>query len=404
MTCTLNLFLVMNPLTPENTMKLRLLALLALTASFVSSAAQDFTSGSNGSYGAINVTANTTLPIPPDGIFHATTINIAAGRTLNFTKNAANTPVYLLATGNVTIAGTIDVSGGPGNNVTGGQSGPGGFNGGSPGSISVPPGAGYGPGGGRGGAHSTTDPNAAGSGAFAAVGINGPDANKGAAYGSALLIPMIGGSGGGGSIGTPGGGGGGGGGAILIASSTRIDLTGDVRAYGGSHDSGVWNGGSGGAIRLVAPVVAGNGRLIAINTQGVNAAGVGRIRVDAVDRSQMNFQFFQASATSVGSLMLVFPSPLPRLDIIEAAGTAIPEGSGPVTLNLPFGSSPNRSIRVQARDFNATVPVTLVLTPDHGTPLSYSGTINNAAANPAAITFNVVLPVNEQVTVNAYSK
>lgn len=74
-------------------------------------------------------------------------------------------------------------------------------------------------------------------------------------------------------------------------------------------------------------------------------------------------------------------------------------------VQLPFGSSPNRQIKVQARDFNAIVPITLVLTPDHGARVVYTGNINNVnPANPATTTFDVVLPVNEQVTVNAYSK
>lgn len=102
--------------------------------------------------------------------------------------------------------------------------------------------------------------------------------------------------------------------------------------------------------------------------------------------------------------MLVFPNPQPRLDIIEAASMTIPEGSGPVILQLPFGSSPNRKIKVQARDFNAEVPITVVLTPDHGTPLSHAAKINNAASNPASVTVDVVLPVNEQTTVHVYSK
>lgn len=69
--------------------------------------AQTFNCGSNGSYGAMNITQTTNLQIPPDGVFHCTTVNIAKDAGLQFTKNALNTPVYILATGNVTIAGTI---------------------------------------------------------------------------------------------------------------------------------------------------------------------------------------------------------------------------------------------------------------------------------------------------------
>src|SRR6266849_4340061 len=70
-----------------------------------------FNSGSTGSNGTLNVTNDTTLDLPPDGILHYTTITISAGATLRFNRNPANTPVYLLALSDATIAGTIDVSG-----------------------------------------------------------------------------------------------------------------------------------------------------------------------------------------------------------------------------------------------------------------------------------------------------
>src|SRR5437879_3803477 len=185
-----------------------LLALCVCGLSSADSLAQGFSSGSDGSYGSINVTSNTTLAIPTNGIFNCTTITVASGFTLTFTKNALNTPVYLLATGDVNITGTIDVSGKFGGGVAGGDSGPGGYGGGTPGSVSVPPGAGYGPGAGLGGNADTTS---AGAGGAAYARTNGyPSTNKGAIYGNALLVPLVGGSGGGGTVGTPGVGGGGG--------------------------------------------------------------------------------------------------------------------------------------------------------------------------------------------------
>src|SRR2546428_5780226 len=100
----------------------------------------------------MNITNATTLDLPADGIFRCTTINVASGVTLRFNRNALNTPVYLLATNDVTINGTIDVSGADYNSTTPGASGPGGFDGGLPGEgdgISAVPGEGYGPGGGK---------------------------------------------------------------------------------------------------------------------------------------------------------------------------------------------------------------------------------------------------------------
>jgi hypothetical protein len=386
----------------RNVMKLSAcLHIFGLVFATVAVSGQNFTSGSTGADGALNVTGDTTIDLPPNGILNYTTINVAGSRTLRFRRNAANTPVYLLAQGAVTISGRIEISGNSGNNVVGGTGGPGGYDGGSPASVSVQPGAGYGPGAGLGGGGSTAV-DGAGSGSFGTVGTLGLSKNKGAVYANALLVPLVGGSGGGGTAGTPGTGGGGGGGAILVASSTRIEITGSIIAQGGGSGGNAYNGGSGGAVRLVAPVITGGGQ---ISVTGNGGAGSGRIRVDAIDRTQMGLGFFDASVTSVGSLMLVFPSPLPRLDVIEAAGTAIAEGSGPVLLQLPFGSSPNRTIKVQARDFNAQVPITLILTPDHGAPATYTAKIDNSGANnPAVASIDVTLPVNEQTTVQIYSK
>src|SRR3989442_1443251 len=119
--------------------------------------AQTFNSGSTGADGPFSPTATTTLTLPPSGVFNFTTVNIPSSVTVRFTKNAANTPVTILASGDVTIAGTIDVSGSPGGTgssqtllaPSGGSGGPGGFSGGS-GSNGIPStigGAGPGPGG-----------------------------------------------------------------------------------------------------------------------------------------------------------------------------------------------------------------------------------------------------------------
>src|SRR3989304_1149591 len=68
--------------------------------------AQSFSSGSTGADGAFTPTGNTTRTLPPSGVFNFTTVNVPAGVTVTFTRNATNTPVTLLATGAVTVAGT----------------------------------------------------------------------------------------------------------------------------------------------------------------------------------------------------------------------------------------------------------------------------------------------------------
>src|SRR5581483_11153889 len=72
---------------------------------------QVFNSGSTGALGALNPSSNTTVVLPPDGVLNYTTVMIPAGVTVTFQPNSSNTPVTLLAQGDVTISGSINVSG-----------------------------------------------------------------------------------------------------------------------------------------------------------------------------------------------------------------------------------------------------------------------------------------------------
>src|SRR6266581_7494969 len=106
-------------------------------------AAQAFSSGSTGSLGAFApdcnpkpCTISPLVTLPPDGVLNYTTVTVPLNVTVMFTPNAANTPVTLLATGDVTITGTLSVNGFPGATSggnppsPGGAGGPGGFAGG----------------------------------------------------------------------------------------------------------------------------------------------------------------------------------------------------------------------------------------------------------------------------------
>jgi hypothetical protein len=74
-----------------------------------------------------------------------------------------------------------------------------------------------------------------------------------------------------------------------------------------------------------------------------------------------------------------------------------------VTLQLPFGASPNQTIRVQANDWGRVVPIRVVLTPESGAPTIFDAEINNAATNPAVGDVPIVLPVNSLVTVHCWT-
>jgi hypothetical protein len=384
-----------------------LLAGLLLGLSLTNTLAQ-FSSGSDGSYLAMNITTNTTLNMPTNGLFNCTTINVASNATLTFIPNALNTPVYLLATGDVTVSGTIDVSGTDGTTGAGGAGGPGGFAGGNPGLSGTAAGDGCGPGAGRaGGVGFQPLVEAAG---YATRGYSYwayQRFNQGDTYGSPLLVPLVGGSGGGGEL--SGIGGAGGGGALLIASSTRIDVPGSIiasspnRSTVGSHGFG-----SGGAVRLVAPVVAGGGTLnvnggVSIGYGG--GGGAGRIRIDCSDRRSLALTLTPSSSASIGSYMVVFPANAPRLDITQAAGNNIPVGTNThVEFTLPPNSSTNQTVTVQASNFGAVVPIRLVLTPEYGASSSTNTSIDNSTINPASVTVPVVVPVDVRVQVSAWTR
>src|SRR2546425_240307 len=111
-------------------------------------AAQTYTSGSTGANDPFPTCTPTPctviIPLPASGVLNYTTVTIPLNVTVKFTPNAANTPVTLLATSDVTIAGTLSVNGndgalnGSGNPPSpGGAGGPGGFAGGRGGFLNA---------------------------------------------------------------------------------------------------------------------------------------------------------------------------------------------------------------------------------------------------------------------------
>lgn len=352
---------------------------------------------------------NVIVPLPPNGIFNFTTVNIPNNNiTVSFRPNQFNTPVTILAQGDVTIAGTLSVNGSPGfrgsEGGAGGLGGPGGFRGGDGGRFDANlfGGAGLGPGGGAPGTRlagcSSQGPEAPGEGSFGTVGRG----NSRPTYGLPSLLPLVGGSGGAGgncpsdrcTAGSrPAGGGGGGGGAILLASSTTINITSDghITAAGGygAYGDGACSGASGsaGAIRLVANAITINGYVEA-NIGG----GYGRIRLESgapVSTSRVQFYpsifiFMPFAPPSVG-----LPS-LPSLQITTLDGVTVPypphgqfgtpdviltrTGQKPVGLaasGIPLGTT----VEVTAkRDIGSPSVVTVTSTPLSGTVESSTAT------------------------------
>lgn len=395
-----------------------MLTVTALCAWATTANAQTFSSGSNGSLGAFNPTANTTIPLPPDGVLNYTTIFISSGITVTFTPNTANTPVTMLATGDVTINGTINLNGTNGTagipNSPGSQAGraggPGGFAGGAGGmggQVNTFGSPGLGPGGG------TPSATIGGSLAHATYGAQGT-------FGS--LLPLFGGSGGAGGVqiscagGTAicnGESGAGGGGAIAIASTTKIivNSTGTITARGGDHwSSGVSSNqggtsgvGSGGAIRLVAPEITNQGTLVALGgrvlTQGFVVGGDGVIRAEALVFGP--FAATTPSASIVGTLGPVTAASTPALiNLPTLAFTSIGGVAPPTTptgsfttadVTLPGGTTNPVPITLTATNTPPAITYTIKLLPQFANPVSQTTNSTGTFAVSTA-TANVTFP------------
>lgn len=300
--------------------------------------------GANGSDGALTLTGNNTIdlsqapngawdsssPTPGKGVydgdkwavvFHYSSVTVNPG-TIQFKNHPSHAPVVWLVSGDVTISGLIVLDGGPTNAGTlpAPEGGPGGFAGGkgalTTGIYAGGEGAGWGLGGGAKGPQ-----NGAG---YAGPGLSG--AFPGAAYGTAQVVPLMGGSGGGGSNGIPAGAGGG---AILIAAAGTITINGAIHANGGSGGNygGAGNqsgSGSGGAIRLVAETVAGTGTLNALGGT-VYAGAPGRIRIEANTRSSTLTVNPLPSAAVASNPALVWPdASAPSVRLVSVGGISVP--------------------------------------------------------------------------------
>lgn len=356
-----------------------LLVFLLLTGGTQTHAA--FVSGSTGTLGAFNPTVNTVVTLPPDGILNYTTVTVPSGVTVTFKRNTWNTPVFLLATGAVSIVGTIDVSGSDGGVNEIGKGGPGGFDGGYGGAASISGGNGMGPGRGEPGEYPSGN---GGGGGFGASGNNGKGVNPGnggMAYGNARLLPLIGGSGGGGAggsstaIGWPGGGGGG---AIVIASSTAITVTGAIMANGGMtyrNDYARYGGGGSGGIKLVSNTVSGNGNLTAAGGSGSLSEGDGGMGGAGIIRIEATINNRTAATNppySFGAPRGVFVPIMPTLKITSVGGSAVPlnptgnYNQPDIILSSTFNSNPSVTVNVSAQNIPLPSNVTVTALPQYG--------------------------------------
>ena len=364
-----------------------------------------YDSGSDGSDGDLLVSADTTLTAPEDGVFRFGTIEVQSGATLTFARNARNTPIYLLASGDVTISGAVDVSGQSpttfytfGVTGLGGLAGPGGGDGGScwsPPDVTTLPGMGLGPGGGAG---SSTGCGGGGAGPTYA-------GSKGNSYycSSVLALEGLGwsdskapyhlhgGSGGGsGDYNQACVGGGGGGGVLVIAGSGVITIDGAIRARGGGMPQYLrGGGGGGGVVRLIADQMTGTGSIDVRGSGGGSCAngssypggcgGAGVILIEAPLEGTQGAQFIADSrpGKSIGHTPTrpVFPfvhatlgPQAPRVEVYEVSVGGVVQTLAPLSdpslhrLRLPqvfdaFGQTISVKLYAYYVDYPASGPL-----------------------------------------------
>jgi hypothetical protein len=374
-------------------LRLSALAMLAMLAT----QAFAFDSGSTGVDGVFAPTVNTEVQLPESGILNYASINIPTGVTVKFKRNTANTPVYLLVSGNATIAGKIDISGTNGADVgtagngnladdgNPGKGGPGGYDGGRGGRDDalhrpsvIGGGNGLGPGGGYAAHGGVSQPSTSPFCDFVTyphapwslrTGANASHSSPGGSmeagytcavapattnsltfpakpavseYGSAILQPLVGGSGGGGGAGGAnfaGSGGGGGGGALLLAVTGTLTLNGSIEARPGSNGlaGGTSVGGLGG------DGSGGSVRLVSTTMAGAGQvytgltlggnAQPGRVRIEA---DTITYSGATYPAYVADTPAPVFLSNVPSLKIVNVGGSAVPANpTGVADLTFP---------------------------------------------------------------------
>jgi hypothetical protein len=323
-------------------------ALVAIAACMAAPSASAYQSGSDGSLGDFMPTTSVAYQLPEDGVLNFANVVIPAGVTVTFKRNARNTGVWLLATGDVVINGTISVNGEPGIAQSGyatltqqgGLGGPGGFDGGWTGQGGQD---GQGPAGGA---------NQAAGGSVAAY--------------QTIDWSSIRGGGGAGGYGTSYWGGGGGG-VITVASSGAITLNGTVMANGASNPSTALSGGAG-VVRIVADAISGTGK-----AQATGSSGTGYVKIETL--------FF--TGTFVAN-----SSPTPKIATPQPAVPFAPGELPTITITSINNQAPTGTPGVLPPDL--TLPTAKAVTVQIATTYIQAGTILKVAMSPIGLARTVV--------------
>lgn len=395
--------------------------------------------------GDVTYSVDTVIPLPPDGILQYGSLTVDTGVTVRFTPNTVNTPVFILASGDVTLNGSLSVSapapdtpggapsagsagdGNYGDDGIPGNGGPGGFRGGEGGlggafggAAGSQGGSGLGPGGGEGG-NGSTSIYRSGGGGYGSGGGSTSSAAGGSVYGQENLQPLNGGSGGGGGGGGStfsGAGGGGGGGAILVASSGTMNIasagrifadggqggqTQDNRYAAGAGHGGSGGGGSGGGIRVIAETIIGNGQLLARGGSGgytigccnSGGGGAGRIRMEA---NTFTYTGGTNPTRSFGPPEPVFVPNNPTLSITNIGGEVVPaEPTGSADVSLPDTVTQPLTVALAASEIPLGTTVTVTVKGSAADPVSVLSTALDGTLAASTASAEVTLPLGPSV-------
>ena len=169
-------------------------------------------------------------------------------------------------------------------------------------------------------------------------------------------------------------------------------MTGSVLATGGNgsyYSSEAGGGGSGGAIKLIANQISGNGNISALGGTGYNsslgAGGKGRIRLEAdvIDRTAGTDPPYSLGAPS----SIFLPNP-PTLSINTVAGTTVPANAAgsysQPDIMLASSTTNPVAVEVGATDIPVGTVVKVWILPRYGNATSFNATLNGSDQSSTA--------------------
>jgi hypothetical protein len=320
-------------------------------------------------------------------VFKYSSVVISNGATLTFSNHPTHAPVVWLVTNNVTINGVLSLDSQPGgaisyDNVNLLEPGPGGFRGGARSQSGLGHGSGFGP----GGSHD----------AFGGNYAYGSYGTGYLPYGNPQIVPLIGGSGGGGWDGDGNVNGGSGGGAILIAASGSITVgaSGTISADSLNNHNGY--PGSGGAVRLVANQIVGNGRI-----EAISAAYVGRIRLEANTVSGALSLNPPTVAVSPTPLIIWPDTNVPTVKIVSVASLSAPSDPKAAMAasgdDLTIAKNDAVAIVLQTANFPTNGLVNVYIKPRNSPQSTLTASFVSGTTNLATWQLTTILPVSHTV-------